>query len=99
MKVYEASSTIEADADTIWSILTDASHYPDWDSGVVRVEGRIAHGDRVKVVSLANPGRAFPVKGDRVLARPDDDMDGRDADGPIQGSSHVHADTSGRRRD
>lgn len=62
MKVYEASSTIEADADTIWSILTDASHYPEWDSGVVRVEGRIAPGERVKVVSSANPGRAFPVK-------------------------------------
>ena len=27
-----------------------------------RVEGRIAPGEKIKVVSEANPGRAFPVK-------------------------------------
>jgi hypothetical protein len=29
---------------------------------VVRVEGRIALGEKIKVISEANPGRAFPVK-------------------------------------
>ena len=43
-------------------MLTDASSYADWDSGVVRVEGRIAPQEKIKVVSEANPGRAFPVK-------------------------------------
>jgi hypothetical protein len=62
MRTFEASSTIEADPDTIWSILTDAPHYSEWDSGVVRVEGRIAPGEKIKVVSLANPRRAFPVR-------------------------------------
>jgi hypothetical protein len=62
MKVYEASSTIDADPSTIWSILTDAAHYAEWDSGVVRVEGTIAPEQKIKVVSAANPRRAFPVK-------------------------------------
>jgi hypothetical protein len=62
MRSYEASRTIEARPDTIWAILTDAAAYSQWDSGVVRVEGRIAPGEKVKVVSEANPSRAFPVK-------------------------------------
>jgi hypothetical protein len=42
--------------------LTDAPGYQRWDSGVERVEGSIAPGEKIKVVSKANPGRAFPVK-------------------------------------
>jgi hypothetical protein len=62
MKSFEASSTIGATPDRIWSILVDGAHYPDWDSGVVSVDGRIAPGETIKVVSGANPGRTFPVK-------------------------------------
>lgn len=62
MKYYEATSVIEADPDAIWAILTDGLNYPNWESGVERVEGRIASGEKIKVVSEANPGRAFPVK-------------------------------------
>jgi hypothetical protein len=62
VKSYEANSTIEASPDAIWKILVDAPGYAEWDSGVVRVEGRIEPGNRIKVVSEANPGRSFPVK-------------------------------------
>jgi hypothetical protein len=62
MKHYEATSLIDARPEVIWAVLTDASSYPDWDSGVVRVEGRIAPQEKLKVVSEANPDRAFPVK-------------------------------------
>jgi hypothetical protein len=62
MRFYEASSSIAADRDTIWRILTDAPGYAAWDSGVVKVEGNIAPGEKIKVVSSASPGRAFPVK-------------------------------------
>ena len=62
MKAYDATATINASPDAIWAILTDAAGYQRWDSGVERVEGRIAPGEKIKVVSKANPGRAFPVK-------------------------------------
>lgn len=62
MRSYDASATIAAPPETIWSILTDAPAYEQWDSGVRNVEGRIAPGEKIKVVSEANPGRAFPVK-------------------------------------
>jgi hypothetical protein len=62
MRSYEAGADIRADADTVWAILTDAAGYPTWDSGVERVEGRIGPGEKIKVVSEASPGRAFPVE-------------------------------------
>jgi hypothetical protein len=61
MKFYEATATINARPDAVWSILIDAASYPVWDSGVVRVEGRVSPGEKIKVVSEANPKRAFPV--------------------------------------
>lgn len=62
MKFYQAESTINARPDAIWAILTDGPGYTAWDSGVVRVEGRIAPGETIKVVSKVNPSRTFPVK-------------------------------------
>jgi len=62
MKHYEAEATIAAPPETVWGILTDAPAYSAWDSGVQKVDGTIAPGEKIKVVSEANPGRAFPVK-------------------------------------
>jgi hypothetical protein len=62
MKAYEATAEIQASPQVIWAILTDGPGYQAWDSGVDRVEGRIAPGEKLKVTSKANPGRAFPVK-------------------------------------
>jgi hypothetical protein len=62
VKSYDAQATIAAAPETVWAVLTDAPAYAEWDNGVERVEGRIAPGERIKVVSEANPGRAFPVK-------------------------------------
>ena len=62
MKHYESTALIEARPEAIWAVLTDAPGYADWDSGVVRVEGTIAPQEKIKVVSEANPKRAFPVR-------------------------------------
>ncbi len=62
MKSFEASSDIGATPEAIWAILVDGAQYPAWDSGVLRVDGSIAAGATIKVVSSVNPGRTFPVK-------------------------------------
>ena len=62
MKHYESTALIDARPEAIWAILTDAPGYADWDNGVVRVEGTIAPQEKIKVVSEANPKRAFGVK-------------------------------------
>ena len=59
---YEVTAEIRAPAERIWAIITDAPGYPDWDSGVEKVEGRIAPGEQLKVFSELNPGRGFPIR-------------------------------------
>jgi hypothetical protein len=72
MKAYDATSVIQAAPATIWAILTDAPGYPKWDSGVLRVDGRIAPGETLKLVSEANPKRTFSLKVTEF--RPDERM-------------------------
>ena len=62
MKSFQTSTLIQAPAETIWRILTDAPNYPKWNTTVTKVEGRIAPGEKVTVHVKINPGRAFPVK-------------------------------------
>jgi hypothetical protein len=62
MRAYEASSFIEATPGQVWPVLTDIAAWPDWDSGVTKVDGRLALGEKLTITVEANPGRAFPVK-------------------------------------
>lgn len=61
MKVFQASTTINASPETIWRILTDAPTYPAWDPGVDRIEGTIAPGARIRAYTKRDPNRAFPA--------------------------------------
>ena len=61
MKVYKASTTIQAPAEKIWNILTDAAGYPTWDLTMVRIEGKLALGETVKFFTKLS-AQAFPVK-------------------------------------
>ena len=62
MKEYSATTTIHASPEVIWSILTDASAYPEWDPSCDRIEGTIAAGSSLKAFTKLSPGRAFKVK-------------------------------------
>ena len=61
MKVYKASTTIQAPAEKVWGILTDAAGYPAWDLTMVRIEGKLALGETVKFFTKLST-QAFPVK-------------------------------------
>src|SRR5262245_30576745 len=61
MKPFAASATIHAAPERIWSILTDAARYPEWNPTVDQVDGRIAPGERIALHVKLSPGRAFPV--------------------------------------
>ncbi|MGC5022632.1 SRPBCC family protein [Micromonospora sp. DT47] len=62
MRFYEATSTIAAAPDAVWPVLVDGAAWPQWDSGVDGVEGRIALDQKIKIRSQAAPGRAFAVR-------------------------------------
>ncbi|HEX7223641.1 MAG TPA: SRPBCC domain-containing protein [Candidatus Limnocylindrales bacterium] len=61
MKFYEAGADIGAPPETVWAILADGRNYPAWESGVLSVDGTIAKGEIITVVSTAAPKRRFPV--------------------------------------
>jgi hypothetical protein len=58
MRYYEASSTITSSPEAVWAVLTDGAAWPSWDSGVDRVDGQIAPGEKITIRSQAAPGRA-----------------------------------------
>jgi uncharacterized protein YndB with AHSA1/START domain len=62
MRYYEAGSFIEATPEQVWPVLADTAAWPDWNSGVSKVDGRLALGQKLSITVSANPGRAFPVK-------------------------------------
>ncbi len=62
MKKYEASSTIQASPEQIWNILVEQNAYPEWDPNMLRVEGNIKLGEKVKFFTKLSPERAFPAK-------------------------------------
>ena len=62
MRAYDATSLVEATPDQVWPVLTDAGAWPDWDSGVTGVVGRVAVGEKISISVETNPGRAFPVR-------------------------------------
>ena len=61
MKSFATTTIINATAQAVWDLLTDAAGYPQWNSTVEKVVGRIAAGEKVTVYAKATPGRAFPL--------------------------------------
>lgn len=61
MTTYTVTRTIGADPDTVWRLLTDAAGYTSWNPTIVSLEGSIAQGERIRLVSTVNPKRAFKL--------------------------------------
>ncbi len=58
---FSTSISIDASPTQIWDILTEAEAYPEWDPGMIRLEGKIAHGEKITAYTKISPDRAFPV--------------------------------------
>jgi uncharacterized protein YndB with AHSA1/START domain len=55
-------TNIKADKAIIWALLTDASNYPNWNSTVISIDGKIALGESIRLVSKLAPTRTFKLK-------------------------------------
>ena len=62
MRFYGGRHLISAPPDRVWEVLTDAEALVAADTGVIRLDGTIAAGERITVWSAADPGRGFPVR-------------------------------------
>lgn len=58
---YLVERTIDASPERVWSLLTDAAGYPDWNPAVLSLQGRIHVGEKIKLVSVVNPKRTFTL--------------------------------------
>lgn len=64
MTDFATTIDIHAPADAVWTVVSRPDRFPDWPSGVLRVEGAgdgAEVGQRIRIESAANPGRSFPV--------------------------------------
>ena len=62
MKKFSASINITATPQKVWDVLVDTNGYPNWDPGMVRIEGNLGLGEKVKFFTTFSPDRAFAVK-------------------------------------
>jgi hypothetical protein len=62
MRGYAASSVIRATPEAVWAVLVDGARWTEWDSAVVRLDGRIELGEKVTVYPEVNPKRGFAVR-------------------------------------
>lgn len=56
------STEIDASLEKIWKLLTDASSYTRWNSTIISLDGTIALGNKIKLVSKLDPSRTFKLK-------------------------------------
>jgi hypothetical protein len=58
---YKVVQAMSAPAQRVWDLLVDAPGYKRWNPSVVSIDGQIAAGRSIKLVSAVNPGRTFPL--------------------------------------
>ena len=68
MASYKVTRTINADQDTVWALLSDTSKWKGWNPTVVSIDGTIAEGQKVRLVSTLNPTRTFNLSVTSVQA-------------------------------
>lgn len=56
------SIDIQADVAIVWTLLTNASDYPRWNSTIISIDGNIAPGEKIKLKSTLDPKRTFTLK-------------------------------------
>ncbi len=65
-KVFNRSTsvsiTIDADPEIIWTLLTNASDFPRWNSTIISLEGEIEKGKKIKLKSTVDSSRTFKLK-------------------------------------
>jgi hypothetical protein len=61
VRSYEAVTRIDASPADVWALLVDVGGWRDWDSGVDRVEGRVALGEPLTIYATTIRARPFQV--------------------------------------
>jgi len=58
---YTVGTKIAAPPEAVWRVLTDAPAYPSWNTTVVKIDGTIAKGEKIKLQAKVAPDRTFDL--------------------------------------
>lgn len=61
-RATSVSITIDADRAIIWSLLTNASDFPRWNSTIISIDGEIKKGKKIKLKATIDSTRTFKIK-------------------------------------
>ena len=61
------NTEINADASTIWGLLTNASDFSRWNSTVISIDGKIKTREKIKLKTTLDPKRTFKLKVKEVI--------------------------------
>jgi len=56
------STNIKASPELIWTLLTNATDFPKWNTTVISIDGNIKLGETIKLKSTLDPKRTFKLK-------------------------------------
>lgn len=59
MHSVEAEALIKARGSTVWDIITGASNYTVWESGITHVTGELRNGGTIKIRTRVGGSRVF----------------------------------------
>ena len=60
------SINIQANQAIVWSLLTNASDFPRWNSTIVSIDGNIALGEKIQLKSTLDTTRTFKLTPDKI---------------------------------
>ena len=58
---FQAKSIINAPAEKVWAVLSEAKNFPKFDTTCIRIEGNIAEGKKIKIFSKLSPKHPFTI--------------------------------------
>jgi len=61
MLSFHASTQIAAEASVVWDTLVETDRWPDWDSNIERIDGRLAEGARI-TLRMTSSSRPFKIR-------------------------------------
>jgi hypothetical protein len=61
MKEYSTTASIRGAREMVWAILTDGLGYADWNPEIIRVDGEMRLGQKIKAHVVLHGGKVQPV--------------------------------------
>ncbi len=58
---FAVSRPIAAAPERVWALLADTAAWKAWNPTIISIDGSVALGSRIRLVSTANPKRAFSL--------------------------------------